>query len=167
MIVPERIGHVVIKVRDIARTRQFYTDVMGLTLMMEIPKIKMAFFASNGRDHHERNRMHRGRRRGAGSAEGRNRPSAYCVSPARRSASALAPYLELKEKHVPIVSTVDHGITKSVYFRDPDGHQIEIYCDNPPEYIASLPDSIARDGQARLLRRQTAIKRCAFGKMTQ
>ena len=53
MIVPERIGHVVIKVRDIERSRQFYTDVMGLKLMMEIPKIKMAFFASNGRDHHE------------------------------------------------------------------------------------------------------------------
>ena len=33
----------VIKVRDIERSRQFYTDVMGLKLMMEIPKIKMAF----------------------------------------------------------------------------------------------------------------------------
>jgi catechol-2,3-dioxygenase len=53
MIVPDRIGHVVIKVRDIERTRKFYTDVMGLTVMMEIPKIKMAFFASHGRDHHE------------------------------------------------------------------------------------------------------------------
>jgi catechol-2,3-dioxygenase len=53
MIVPDRIGHVVIKVRDLERSRNFYTDVIGLKLMMEAPKIKMAFFASNGRDHHE------------------------------------------------------------------------------------------------------------------
>ena len=53
MIHPDRIGHVVIKVRDIERSRRFYVDVMGLQLMMELPKPKMAFFASNGRDHHE------------------------------------------------------------------------------------------------------------------
>ena len=53
MIHPERIGHVVIKVRDIERSRKFYTEVMGLQLMMELSKLKMAFFASNGRDHHE------------------------------------------------------------------------------------------------------------------
>ena len=53
MIHPDRIGHVVIKVRDIERSRKFYRDVMGLQLMMELPRPKMAFFASNGRDHHE------------------------------------------------------------------------------------------------------------------
>jgi catechol 2,3-dioxygenase len=47
----------------------------------------------------------------------------------------------LKEKEVPIDFTVDHGITKSIYFRDPDGHQLEVYCDNPPEYIAKMREN--------------------------
>ncbi len=29
---------------------------------------------------------------------------------------------------------MDHGVTKSIYFRDPDGNQLEVYCDNPREY---------------------------------
>ena len=53
MILPDRIGHVVIKVRNLERSKRFFTDVLGLKLMMELPKLKIAFFASNGRDHHE------------------------------------------------------------------------------------------------------------------
>ena len=37
MIVPDRIGHVVIKVRDLERSRKFYIEVMGLKLTMEAP----------------------------------------------------------------------------------------------------------------------------------
>ena len=46
MIRPDRIGHVVITVRDIERSRKFYTEVMGLDLMMELPQLKAAFFAT-------------------------------------------------------------------------------------------------------------------------
>jgi catechol 2,3-dioxygenase len=141
MIVPDRIGHVVIKVRQLERSRHFYTDVMGLTLMMEIPKIKMAFFASHGRDHHELACIEVG-----ADAPGPQKGEIGLVHIAfrlRDEAHLRAAYRELKERQVPIVSTVDHGITKSIYFRDPDGHQLEIYCDNSPEYIASLPNSFA------------------------
>ena len=141
MIVPDRIGHVVIKVRDIERSRHFYTDVMGLTVMMEVPKMKMAFFASHGRDHHELACVEVG-----ADAPGPQKGEIGLVHIAfrlRDEEHLRAAYRELKEKHVPIVSTVDHGITKSIYFRDPDGHQLEVYCDNSAEYIASLPKSYA------------------------
>jgi hypothetical protein len=49
---------------------------------------------------------------------------------------------------VPISFTVNHGITRSVYFRDPDGHELEVYCDNPAEEIAALPNSYM--GMAKL-----------------
>ena len=51
MIHPDRIGHVVIKVRSLERSRRFYTDVLGLELMKELPEVKMIFLASNRRDH--------------------------------------------------------------------------------------------------------------------
>jgi catechol 2,3-dioxygenase-like lactoylglutathione lyase family enzyme len=39
MIRPERIGHVVIKVRNLERSRKFYTEVLGMDVMMEVPAI--------------------------------------------------------------------------------------------------------------------------------
>jgi len=134
MIQPERIGHVVIKVRDVERSKQFFTDVMGLKLMMELPKLKMAFFASNGRDHHEIACIQVG-----DDADRQHAKQIGLLHIAFRlndEEHLKRAYKELKEKNVPIDFTVDHGITKSIYFRDPDGHQLEVYCDNPPEYIA-------------------------------
>jgi catechol-2,3-dioxygenase len=29
--------------------------------------------------------------------------------------------------------TADHGVTRSLYTADPDGNEIELYCDNPRE----------------------------------
>jgi catechol 2,3-dioxygenase len=40
-------------------------------------------------------------------------------------------YQRLQDHQVPIVRTVDHGITKSVYFQDPEGNELEIYCEAP------------------------------------
>jgi catechol-2,3-dioxygenase len=53
IIRPERIGHVVIKVRNLERSRKFYTEVLGMDVMMEIPAIHGVFLADHRRDHHE------------------------------------------------------------------------------------------------------------------
>ncbi len=50
-------------------------------------------------------------------------------------------YAELKQREIPISFTVNHGITNSVYFFDPDGHELEVYCDNEPETFADMPNS--------------------------
>jgi catechol-2,3-dioxygenase len=52
-ILPERIGHVVIKVRNLERSRKFYTEVLGMDVMMDIPAVRGVFLANNRRDHHE------------------------------------------------------------------------------------------------------------------
>ncbi len=136
MIKPDRIGHVVIKVRDLERSKKFYTEVLGLQQMMELPQIRMAFFASNGRDHHELACVE------VGAEAAGNQPKqiglVHIAFRLRDEEHLRAAYREFKEKNVPIVFTVDHGITKSIYFRDPDGNQLEVYCDNPPEYIAQM-----------------------------
>jgi catechol 2,3-dioxygenase len=53
----------------------------------------------------------------------------------------------LKANAVPIDYTVFHGITKSVYFFDPDGNRLEVYC-NVPEavYRKSVPNPYSRYG---------------------
>jgi len=53
MIKAERLGHVVLKVRDLQRSRKFYTEVLGMDVMMEVAAIPAVFLANNRRDHHE------------------------------------------------------------------------------------------------------------------
>jgi catechol 2,3-dioxygenase len=138
MIHPDRIGHVVIKVRSLERSRRFYTEVLGLELMKELPEVKMIFLASNRRDHHELALAEVGERAGAPN------PSdiglAHLAFRLKNIDDLRAAYRELKEHNVPISFTVNHGVTRSVYFLDPDGNQVEVYVDNPTEEIAKMSD---------------------------
>jgi hypothetical protein len=40
-----------------------------------------------------------------------------------------AAYRELEALGVPIESTIEHNVTRSVYFPDPAGNRVELYCD--------------------------------------
>lgn len=138
MIHPERIGHIVIKVRNLERSRKFYTEVLGMDVMMDVPAIRGVFLANNRRDHHEVGLFEVGP-----EAEGLRAKQvglAHIAFRLRTEEELRAAYKEFKEKEVPISFTVDHGVTKSIYFRDPDGHELEVYCDNSPEEIAKFPN---------------------------
>jgi catechol 2,3-dioxygenase len=56
-------------------------------------------------------------------------------------------YRVFKEKGVPIHHTVFHGVSKSVYFKDPDGNVLEVYVNVPEEeYRKSVPNPYSRYG---------------------
>jgi len=145
MIRPERIGHVVIKVRDLERSARFYSEVMGLQVMKMEPGFKMGFFACNGRDHHEI----------AAIEVGPDAPSpqlhaiglSHIAFRLCDEAHLRAAYDDLKAHGIKIVTAVNHGVTKSVYFMDPDGHQLEVYCDGLPDEVAKFPDPYAGMGK--------------------
>ena len=138
MIHPDRIGHVVIKVRDLERSRRFYTEVLGLELMKELPEVKMIFLASNRRDHHELALAEIGQPPGVpGPNDIGLSHFAFCL---KNIHNLRAAYRELKEHDVQISFTVSHGVTRSVYFLDPDGYQLGLYVDNSPEEIAKMSD---------------------------
>jgi catechol 2,3-dioxygenase len=141
MIRPDRIGHVVIKVRDLERSKRFYREVLGLDLMGELATPRISFLAANRNDHHEIGLLEVG-------------PEAPDASPAavglvhiafrlKNDDELVAAYRELKERGVRIHFTVDHGVTKSVYFFDPDGNELEVYSDNSPEEIAAFENAYA------------------------
>jgi len=139
MIHPERIAHVVIKVRDLERSRKFYTAVLGMPVMKEVSQINAVFLWLNGQDHHEVALFQVGPQ-----AEGprMNQVGLLHFAFRLRSEEELrAAYQEFKEKGVPVTFTVNHGVTKSVYFHDPDGHELEVYCDNDPAEYISLPNA--------------------------
>ncbi len=47
-----RVGHVHLQVADIAKTKHFYNEVLGFDLMIDGPRMNMAFFGANGYHHH-------------------------------------------------------------------------------------------------------------------
>jgi catechol 2,3-dioxygenase len=144
MICPERIGHVVLKVRDLERSKKFYAEIMGLEIMKVEPSIKMAFFASNGRDHHEIAVIEVDAK--APDSEATRVGLSHLAFRLRDEAHLRAAYTDLKGHGIEIVSAVNHGVTKSVYFRDPDGHLLEVYCDGLAEEIAKSLDPYMETG---------------------
>lgn len=139
MIHPERIAHVVIKVRELERSRKFYTETLGMQVVKDVPQIKACFLSFNGRDHHEVALFEIGPQ-----AEG---PKANQVGllhfafRLRSEEDLRTAYQELKERGVPVSFTVNHGVSKSVYFRDPDGNELEVYSDNDPAEFIHLPNA--------------------------
>ncbi|HLV93579.1 MAG TPA: VOC family protein [Candidatus Acidoferrales bacterium] len=136
MIHAERIAHAVIKVRDLEKSRKFYTEILGMDVMNHSPEIGILFLANNRRDHHELALLQIGPQAEAPSANAIG--LLHIAFRLRNEAELRAAYKELKEHQVPIAFTVNHGITKSVYFYDPDGHELELYCDNSPEEYGKL-----------------------------
>jgi len=123
----KELGHVVLFVTDLARSRAFYKYTLGF------PEIAhqhgMALFSS-GRTHHELLLIEVG-----GSPEVRRAgvPQAGLYHIGLKIGDSpkdlKAAYKELKAKGVSIVGEADHGVTHSLYILDPDGNKLELYAD--------------------------------------
>jgi catechol 2,3-dioxygenase len=134
MIKIERVGHLVISVRNLAKSRDFYTRILGLDVMGEIPGA--VFLSAGGRDHHEIALAEIGSQ--ADKAKATEVGLIHFAFRLRNETDLLEAYSTLLEEGVEISYTVNHGVTKSVYFFDPDGHELEVYADNSKAEVASF-----------------------------
>jgi len=125
MIQARKLGHVVLKVRDGARSTEFYTRTLGLQVAHENRQRGIAFL-SFGREHHELALFQLATGRPPDATQpGLHHTAWQLASPEELQAA----YKELKTMGVPIVSTMKHNVTWSIYFNDPDGNRVELYCD--------------------------------------
>ena len=125
MIQARKLGHIVLNVRDAAKSRDFYTRTLGLRISHEDLK-QGAVFLSFGREHHELALF----QMATGKPPEASQPGLHHMAWQLGSFEDLqAAYRDLKAMGVPVESTVEHNVTRSVYFRDPDGNRVELYCD--------------------------------------
>lgn len=121
------IGHVHLKVADLAHAERFYCEALGFEVTTRRPG---AVFLSAGGYHHHLGLNVWESSGGAPPPAGSTGLYHFAILyPDRR---ALAQALQrILEHGVTPDGASDHGVSEAIYLRDPDGNGIEIYCDRP------------------------------------
>jgi len=125
MIQARRLGHVVLNVRDAEKSRDFYTQTLGLKVAHENLE-RGAVFLSFGKEHHDLALF----QQATGEPPAKTQPGLHHVAWRLDNFEELqAAHRDLKAMGIPIESTVEHNVSRSIYFPDPDGNRVELYCD--------------------------------------
>jgi catechol 2,3-dioxygenase len=126
----KEIGHVLLRVLDLERSKKFYSDVLGFQVLEEDPEHGGTFMALEGQSH------------AIDLFQVKDAEAAQQQTPGVRGLGHIAfrvesegalkdAYATLQEHGVEITRTIDHVSQKSVYFHDPDGNTLEIYYELP------------------------------------
>ena len=128
----KKVGHVVLGVRDPQRSIKFYTEALGMELVNVLEEMQMAFLSFGERDH---------------DIAVIKVPDDQPVGSSGLAHTALEIeggqeqlrelYERLKSYGAKVEFTVDHVLTKSVYFFDPDGNRLEIFSQEMPQRTPS------------------------------
>lgn len=123
------LAHVVFYVRDLQRSVEFYRDIVGLKVVGHIFDNRAAML-SGGRTHHELLLIEVGN--APGPLPGR-RIGLYHVG--WKIGESLDKLRALRERlhqlKYPLDGMSDHTVSQSLYLRDPDGNEVELFVDDP------------------------------------
>jgi catechol 2,3-dioxygenase len=125
-----RIGHVHLKVADLARALDFYCGVLGFELTQRYGT-QAAFISAGGYHHHI----------GLNTWESLGGPppppgstGLFHTAILYPTRPALADALRrLMAARIPLDGASDHGVSEALYLRDPDQNGVELYWDRPAQ----------------------------------
>ena len=119
------VKHVVLKMRDLEKAKQFYCGVLGMKIGNEDPE--RGLFLRFNDYHHDIAIFKTGP--DADPPKQNQVGLVHVALLVDGPETVKAWYERCKALGVPIVGTTDHAITNSVYVEDPEGNVLEIYCD--------------------------------------
>jgi catechol 2,3-dioxygenase len=123
------LGHVVFYVHELERSLRFYTGIVGLELQGRIFDERAALL-SGGSTHHELLLIQVGK--AEGPLQGRRIGLYHVGWKVGESLDELrSVYHRINELGYPVDGLSDHTISQSIYLRDPDGNEVELYVDDP------------------------------------
>jgi catechol-2,3-dioxygenase len=143
-----RLNHAVLFVRDLAASVRFYTEVLGFTTVDMTPDHfdGAAFLRAPGSTNdHDLGLFEVGPQAGP-SLAGRRTVGLYHLAWEVDTLEDLADLAERLSRAGALVGTADHGTTKSLYARDPDGLEFEVVWLIP----AALLDDAAREARRQI-----------------
>ena len=130
MIQLKRLGHVLLRVGDLERSKAFYSDLLGFEIVEEDPA-HGGVFMTLGEHGHTIDLFP--------AEDSTPIPPSECSRPGlQHIAFQVESYEALKEAYFTledhgfeVTRAMDHVSQKSIYFNDPDGHGLEIYYELP------------------------------------
>ncbi len=143
---PKQLGHLVMKVRDLDRSLDFYTRIMGLTIMERSPG-GTVLISSNTEMSHEL--AIRAMGLDAPGPDSARVGQAHMAWQMETVEDLQELYSRLRENNVRIQRIGDHGISMGVYFLDPDDNEIEVYYELPKSQWQRSADKGLFGGNSR------------------
>ncbi|MCU1256929.1 MAG: glyoxalase, partial [Candidatus Angelobacter sp.] len=132
-----RMGHVHLKVANLERALGFYRDVLGFELMQRMGD-QAAFLSAGGYHHHIALNTWESL---GGPPPPFGTTGLYHHAIVYPDRAALAGALRrLIAAGIQLEGAADHGVSQSLYLRDPDGNGVELYCDRLKEAWPRTPD---------------------------
>ncbi|HVO97718.1 MAG TPA: VOC family protein [Bryobacteraceae bacterium] len=132
-----RIGHVHLKVADLERAIAFYHGILGFDIVQRMGGA--AAFLSAGGYHHHIGLNTWESLGGDPPAQGTTGLYHTAIIYPNRATLAGA-FRRLIDAGIEIEGAADHGVSESLYLRDPDGNGVELYCDKPEGVWPRKPD---------------------------
>jgi catechol 2,3-dioxygenase len=121
------LGHVVFYVKNLERSLEFYRDLLGFTQVGQIFNGAAAALTS-GRTHHELLLIQVGD--APGPPRGPRRGLYHIGIKVGNSLDELrSAKQELEQAGITIDGMSDHTVSQSLYLKDPDGNEVELYVD--------------------------------------
>ncbi len=118
-----KVGHVVLSVKDVEASMKFYAEALGMDVMLH--RDGSAAFLSFGTQHHDIALFKAPEDAEMGKL-GLNH-IAFQIEGGETELRQL--YGRILQHGAQIDYTTDHGMTRSVYFFDPDGNRLEIFAE--------------------------------------
>ncbi|HSA50260.1 MAG TPA: VOC family protein [Yinghuangia sp.] len=144
-----RLNHAVLYVRDVARSEAFYADVLGFRKVMGFPGA--AFLqASGSTNDHDLGLFEIGSA-AADSGAGRSSVGLYHLAWEVDTLDELERIALVLADAGALVGAGDHGTTKALYAKDPDGLEFEVSWLLPADLITDEVLSLARSTPTRPL----------------
>ncbi len=148
----KRVAHVVLYVKDPEASARWYCAVLGMRISARVAEgpYRGGIFLSFGEHDHDL-ALFAATESGPRGKEfehiGLEVDCAGNIDALRRL------YAVLLEHDVRINEVLDHGVSIGIYFFDPDGHQLEVFCQLiPPEDGAAIAELGRNEGQALPIR---------------
>jgi catechol-2,3-dioxygenase len=159
-----RLNHAVLYVRDVERSVAFYTDVLGFRVLNMLPDgFRGAAFlqAPGSTNDHDLGLFEIGSA-AADSAAGRATVGLYHLAWEFDTLAELEGLAQRLSAASALVGASDHGTTKSLYAKDPDGLEFEVAWIVPADQI----DDSARAGRQRIGRLDLPAELARYGAET-
>lgn len=125
-----RIGHIHLKVADLARALEFYQGLLGFELTLMYGD-QAAFISAGGYHHHIGLNTWHSKDAPKASIGGVGLYHTAVLYPTRKDLAVI--YERVSKANYPLTGASDHGVSEALYLNDPDGNGVELYWDRPKD----------------------------------